>query len=495
MADRSGAVNRLSAAALTGLVGTSGVEVPAATSIHSTPGILHLGIGAFHRAHQAVITEDAAMATGDLTWGIVGATQRSAAVRDDLHPQDCLYGVLEQSDAGSALRIVGQVREVLSPTDSLEQILEAIAAPQTRVVTLTVTEKGYTRNAHGGLDLAAEPVAHDLAGSAEPRSSVGRLVRGLQRRMESVDAPINVVCCDNLPSNGVVLRRLVGDFVAALPTAESERLGAWIEANVAFPTTMVDRIVPATTEADRAAATRMSGVQDRGLVVAEPFSQWVVQDWFTAERPAWEQVGAELTDDVEPYEHMKLRILNGSHSTLAYLGALAGHETIAETMDDDRVRGVAEALISDDVIPTLAPAGGTDFARYGATVLERYRNPNLRHRTVQIAMDGSQKLPQRLLGTVRDRLAAGAMPLAATTGVAAWMTFVAAGRDVTGRELPLDDPMAARLASVRGSTGAAQIVDDLLGVEAVFGADLPDHQAWRQTLRNCVDELLTTYRK
>lgn len=495
MADRGRVVTRLNRSCLPGLVGRPDVEVPALTSVDSTPGIVHLGVGAFHRAHQAVLTEDAALATGDPSWGIVGATQRSAKVRDDLEPQDCLYGVLEQSEHGSALRFVGQVRRVLSPTDSLDELLGTIAAPEIRVVTLTITEKGYVRDARGHLDLSAEAVAHDLGSPSDPRSSVGRLVRGLQRRMETSDAPVNVVCCDNLPSNGVVLRRLVTDFVEALPSAQSDRLGAWIEQRVAFPTTMVDRIVPATTDADRAAAAQISGVEDHGLVVAEPFTQWVVQDWFTADRPAWERAGAEFTHDVEPYEHMKLRILNGSHSTLAYLGALAGHDTIAAAMTDDQVRGVAEALIRDDVIPTLQPAGDTDFARYGATVLERYRNPNLRHRTVQIAMDGSQKLPQRLLGTVRDRLSAGAMPISATTGVAAWMTYVALGRDVDGRELPLDDPMADRLATVRGQSDAGRIVDDLLGVEAIFGADLPDHQDWRNSLRDLVDQLLKTYRK
>nr|WP_246308677.1 mannitol dehydrogenase family protein [Kineosphaera limosa] len=456
--------------------------MPARHSVDAAVGIVHLGIGAFHRAHQAAYTEDAMIATGDFTWGICGATQRSPRVREDLVPQDGLYGILVRSPQRAQLRVSGAVREVLSPTDQADLLTARLADPAVRIVSLTVTEKGYRRGGDGTLDVTHPDVAADLADGSAPRSAVGRLTRGLQGRMRGCGAPVTVLCCDNLPNNGAVVRGLVHDFCAALPTAEGDELAGWIGQHVTFPTSMVDRIVPATTAGDIAEAQGILGVQDRGLVVTEDFRQWVIEDDFAAGRPAWESAGAEFTDDVEPYEHMKLRILNGSHSTLAYLGALAGYETIAQTVADPRLAEVARGLIREDVIPTLAPAGQTDLAAYGDQIMARYENPGLRHRTIQIAMDGSQKLPQRLLGTVRDRLSAGARPTWATVGVAAWMAYVASERAADGRELPLDDPLADRLQSVRGLTDPDRIVTDLLTVRDVFGDDLPENTSWRADL-------------
>ncbi|MEH0111175.1 mannitol dehydrogenase family protein [Tersicoccus sp. MR15.9] len=497
MADRGRAVTgerptgaRLNAAALAGLAPGDGLVLPDPAALNASVGLVHLGIGAFHRAHQALYTEDAATAAGDSTWGICGVTQRSAGVRDQLAPQDGLYGALVRAPGTTRLRITGAVREVLLPTDQAADVTARFADPAVRVVSLTVTEKGYRRAPDGSLDLTHADVAADLAGAGAPRSSVGRLVRGLQARMRADAGPVTVLCCDNLPANGRVLSRLVDDFCAALPTREGDELAAWLATSVTFPSSMVDRIVPATTPEDVADARAITGLEDHGLVVTEDFGQWVIEDRFAAARPAWERAGAEFTADVEPYEAMKLRILNGSHSTLAYLGALAGHETIAQTVADDRLREIAEHLVTEDVIPTLAPAGDTDLPAYGRQILQRYTNPGLRHRTVQIAMDGSQKLPQRLLGTVRDRLAAHEHAPWATLGVAAWMAYVASERDAEGRELPLDDPLADRLGAVRGNTDPAAVVDDLLTVREVFGTDLPDHTVWRDDLVAAVGDLL-----
>lgn len=436
-------------------------------------GIVHFGIGAFHRAHQAVITQAAMAATGDDSWWITGVTQRSDAVRRQLAPQDGLYTVLEKSPAGARAHVISAVREVLYPAEQQERLDALLADPAVRVVTLTVTEKGYRRRADGHLDLDDPLVAADLAAGAggAPGSAVGRLARGLQGRARAGGAPITVVCCDNLTANGEVLERLVRDFAAALPAAEAQELTAFLDAAVRFPSTMVDRIVPATTDADRAEGRRLLGLEDAGLVVAEPFLQWVIEDSFAGPRPAWEQGGAQLTADVAPFELMKLRTLNGAHSTLAYLGALRGHETIAAAVGDPEVLRAAQDLIAQDVIPTLTPPDGTDLTAYGETVLERFANPALAHRTVQIAMDGSQKLPLRLLGTLRDRRAAGAEPAAAARGVAAWMAYVAS-------DLPLDDPMADRLAeAARGRTDATVVVENLLGIREIFGEDLPE-DAW-----------------
>lgn len=483
-------MNRLSFANLAQASPTGDVQLPAAGAADQTIGILHFGIGAFHRAHQALYTEEAAAATGERRWGICGVTQRSPAVQRQLLPQDGLYGVLERSPGRDRLRIVGAVREVVFPTDQAEVLDARFDDPGVSVVTLTVTEKGYRRDARGQLDLTDPLVAHDLAGGP-PRSAVGRLARGLQRRSRGSGAPVTVLCCDNLNANGRVLARLVADFCQALPGAEGAALAGWIAANVTYPCSMVDRIVPATTAADRAFAESMLGLVDDGLVVAEPFRQWVIEDDFAADRPAWEVAGAELTKDVAPYELMKLRILNGAHSTLAYLGALSGYATIVETVADDTLLSVARNLITQDAIPVLEPPDGTDLAAYGEQVLGRFANPALAHRTVQIAMDGSQKLPLRLLGTVRDNLRMGRHPRWAAYGVAAWMAYVASPGARNGMPLPIDDPLAERLAGgARGRTDPAAIVDVLLGQTEIFGEDLPQVDWFRQELVSDVRELL-----
>ncbi|HEY6796373.1 MAG TPA: mannitol dehydrogenase family protein [Kineosporiaceae bacterium] len=477
---------RLTAGTLAAALPRPGVTGPPPGELGRRIGVLHLGIGAFHRAHQAVYTEDAAAAGAEEGWGICGVTQRSAAVADQLAPQDCRYSVLERGPEAVALRVVGQVAEVLYPARDGERLATRFADPAVRVVTLTVTEKGYHRAAGGGLDLADEAVRADLAGGP-PRTTVGLLVRGLQRRASGCDAPVAVLTCDNLTDNGRALQRLVTDFCAALPGAEGERIADWVAHRVTFPNSMVDRIVPATSPQDRVDAAARLGLLDAGLVVAEPFRQWVIEDRFATARPAWHLAGAQLVADVAPYEQLKLRMLNGTHSALAYLGALRGHATIAEAVRDPELAETAERLLADDVAPTLTPPPDVDVAAYGRSVLERFANPALRHRTRQIAMDGSQKLPLRLLGTIRDARTAGRTPRWALRGVAGWMAYVTLGRARDGSPLPLDDPLADRLrAAVRSARGPAATVAALLDVREVFPAEL----AADPVVRDClVDEL------
>lgn len=429
-------------------------------------GIVHLGIGAFHRAHQAVFTEDA----GD-GWGICGVSQRSRTVVDELAPQDGLYTVLTRSAAQVDARVVGAVREVRFADAS------RIADPAVRVVTLTVTEKGYRHDpATGRLRLDDDGIRADLAG-APPCTVVGQLVRGLAARRDAVAGPVAVVSCDNLAHNGRTLAGLVSEFVAALP---DESLAAWIAAQVTFPSTVVDRIVPATTPQDRAEARRLTGLDDFGTVVTEPFKQWVIEDDFPGGRPAWEKAGALLTSDVTPYELIKLRMLNGSHSALAYLGALAGCETIAEAMA--RFAEVPRRLMSDDVVPTLEVPDGFDIAAYQQQLLDRFANPALRHRTLQVAMDGSQKLPQRLLTTIRARRAVGAEPRWAALAVAAWMRWVCVAPE-------LDDPMADRLRAAVAGAAPEQVVDRLLAVTEVFGDDLREDGVVRDLLVDALQRI------
>ncbi|WP_327011719.1 mannitol dehydrogenase family protein [Dactylosporangium sp. NBC_01737] len=455
-------MTRLSRKALPSL---SGVRTPAYDPADVTVGIVHLGVGAFHRAHQAVYTD--AVLASDPTWGISGYTQRSAAVRDRLAPQDGLYTVLERGAGAAPPRVIGALREIHTP-DECGGPAGRIADPRVRLVTLTVTEKGY-RFAGGRLDLTDPFIRADLATFplAPTRSAVGRLVAGLELRRRADAGPISVLSCDNLPANGATLRGLVAGFCAALPAGD--RLMDWIAGSVAFPSCVVDRIVPSTTAADLAAVATALGVHDEGAVVAEPFTQWVIEDTFAAGRPAWETAGAVFTADVAPYEAAKLRLLNATHSLLAYTGALAGHDTIAAAMTDPVLADAARRLMTEDAAPTLTLPDGFDLPGYQESILRRFADPALGHRTAQVAADGSLKLPIRLLGTARDRLAAGGTPQWTALAVAAWMVYVATRR-------PVDDPLAETLAAADPSSAAA-LVDSLLPVLPA----LPD-PVWRDLL-------------
>lgn len=433
-------------------------------------GIVHLGIGAFHRAHQAVVTEDAALATGDTRWGILGVTQRSASVRDQLRPQGGAYTVLTVKPDGASPRLVGSVTDVAWPAEETPRVLEALAAPTTHVVTLTVTEKGYARQADGRLHLevvradldALATEEHDGTSPAEgvaATSAVGLLVRGLAARRRAGGAPLTVLSCDNLADNGRVLAALVTEAVdAALPGTDGDALRTWLATSVTFPSSMVDRIVPATTPAQRDEVEALLGARDEGLVVAEPFLQWVVEDRFAGPRPAWERGGATFTDDVAPYERAKLRLLNGAHSYLAYAGSLAGCATLAEAVADPALAAGARALQAD-AIETLEAPDGVDLAAYAEQLLERFANPATGHTTRQVAMDGTQKIPVRWGGTLADRLAAGVVPEGVVGALAAWAAYVVA-ETRAGRTV--DDPRADELRALVTGTG-----DDAAAVAAL----------------------------
>ncbi|HET9188220.1 MAG TPA: mannitol dehydrogenase family protein [Acidothermaceae bacterium] len=454
-----------------------------------TTGIVHLGIGAFHRAHQGAFTQAAMAANGDLTWGICGVTQRSASVVEQLAPQDGLYSVLQRGEEVS-VGVLATAREVLFAKTQAAELVGRIAMPSTRIVSMTVSEKGYRHDSSTGRLRADDPEVKGDAAGAPPRTVIGQLVRGMQARQRADGGPLTVVCCDNLHDNGRTVRQLVADFCDLLPASESTPLRDWAERSVKFPNTMVDRIVPATTDVDRAEAARLLGVDDFGVVVAEPFMQWVIEDDFAGPRPAWDAAGAIFTDDVAPYEAMKLRLLNGSHSAIAYLGALAGYEHVAEFIRADDVASYVRGLMDVDVTPTLDVPPGFDLPRYKDELLDRFANRGLRYRTLQIAMDGSHKLPYRLLGTIVDRLAVGAAPRHALLAVAAWMRFVSSDVDEVGRPITIDDPLAETLARhVREARGANEVVDSLLGVEEVFGPELRDDAAVRTTLVDYVDAL------
>jgi fructuronate reductase len=461
----------------------SGVARPAFDPSRASIGVVHLGLGAFHRAHQAVYTDD--VLARDLRWGICGVSLKTPRASGALAAQDGLYTVLTKSRAGTTARVIGSVREALFLGADRSRLMARCADPRVTTITLTVTEKGYCHDpASGRLNAAHPEIVHDLAHPDAPSSAPGVLVAGLAARRAADGGAINVVCCDNLPHNGRVVEAIVAEHARRVDPA----LADWIAAHASFPATMVDRIVPATTDADLAEAARLLGVDDAAPVVCEPFGQWVIEDRFAAVRPPWEEAGAQIVADVAPFETMKLRLLNGSHSTLAYLGSLAGHELIWQASSAQDLATLVERQMADEIVPTLAAPSGIDLPAYCRDLMTRFRNPALPHRTQQIAMDGSQKLPQRLLHTVRDRIAREESFAHLALAVAGWIRY-ASGRDELGRPIVVSDPLAATFASIVTSArdDPQRIASGFLDLASVFGADLTANASFRAAVaRNVV---------
>ncbi|PDO85465.1 mannitol dehydrogenase family protein [Kosakonia pseudosacchari] len=433
--------------------------------------IVHLGFGAFHRAHQSVYADILAAEHGS-DWGycevnLIGGEQQIA----DLKLQDNLYTVAEMSADAWTARVVGVAKRALhAQVDGLETVLAAMCEPQVAIVSLTITEKGYCHSpATGKLMLDHPLIVGDLQNPHQPKSAAGVIVEALARRKAAGLPAFSVMSCDNMPENGHVTRNVVCAYARAV----SAELGDWIEANVTFPSTMVDRIVPAVTAETLDKIEQLTGVRDPAGVACEPFRQWVIEDNFVAGRPAWEKAGAELVADVVPFEEMKLRMLNGSHSFLAYLGYLAGYQHINECMEDENYRRAAHALMLQEQAPTLK-VQGVDLAHYANLLIARYSNTALRHRTWQIAMDGSQKLPQRMLDSVRWHLVHQSDFSLLALGIAGWMRYVG-GVDEQGQAIEVCDPLLAVIQNAVNSSAQGEArVQALLGIEAIFGNELPE---------------------
>ena len=437
-------------------------------------GIVHLGIGAFHRAHQAVYTAEAIERDGG-DWGILGVAQRRPAAVEALGPQEGLFSLVERGPDEDEVTVLASVRDVLLAPEEPDRLAAALADPGVHVVTLTVTERGYPRDrTTGGLAVEDLEVASDLAGGA-PRTAVGQLARGIARRAARGEAgPLTVVSCDNLPRNGEVLGRLVRDFLARLPEREGGPALDWLERHARFPSTMVDRVVPATTAADREAVARRLGLEDRGAVVAEPFRQWVIEDDFAGPRPAWDGAGALMVPDSGPHEAIKLRLLNGTHSMLAYIGGLAGARTVAGAWGDPAVAAVADVLGTEDLEPTLPHAQGIDIAAYRAELGRRWINPRIHHRLEQIGADGSQKLPARFAGPARQRLGEGAPPRWIALVMAAWAHHLKAPEGGLPVRDPGARPVQEALARAHGHDQEAAAVLAVLGDEVASSEPMRD---------------------
>ncbi len=467
-------------------------------------GIVHLGLGAFMRAHLAVMTEDAIEAGAGLHWGICGVSLRSPETRDALAPQQGLYTLALRDVDGEQLRVIGCARECLVAPENPAAVLARISSPLTRIVSLTVTEKGYHRDLTGGmpggLNTDDADIAHDLHISQSPqapRTAIGFIAHGLAQRFASGQAPITVMSLDNLPANGDTLRRLVLAFAEQLDPA----LAQWIGARCTFPNSMVDRIVPRTTRADRDAISAKLGQQDAWPVVAERFCDWAVEDHFAAGRPDWQAHGARFVSHAAPWEQLKLRMVNGAHSAIAYLALAAAWPTVDAAMAQPELRCTIQALLHDEIEPTLAPMLADvsspdtptfEMTHYRQQLLRRFANPALVHRCAQIAMDGSQKLPQRLLAPLRERLALGQPITLLALAVAAWLHHLR-GHDDAGATYVIHDPLreplqalhqqSLRLADdterARLFTHFAPVFGDLAGSTVLISALAP----WLTTLR------------
>ena len=426
-------------------------------------GIVHLGVGAFQRAHMAPATDAAITATSDMRWGIAGVSLRRPDTHDALTPQGGLYTLaIRDADEHGApreqLQVIHCLTELLVAPDGPRAVHERIANEATRIVSLTVTEKGYLDTSHG--------------------STLDVLARGLALRHSLGHGGITLMSLDNLPSNGEVLHERLLEHVRTHDSA----LADWIEAHCTFPCSMVDRIVPRTTDDDRERISAHLGFEDTWPVVGEPFFDWVIEDRFAGGRPEWQHGGARFVADAKPFETLKLRMVNGSHSALAYLGAMAGWHTVDVAMAQPVLRRYVDALLRDEVAPTLPTilhtTPGLDLDGYRTRLLQRFANPALQHKTAQIAMDGSQKLPQRLLGTVRERLRDGLPIERLALAVAAWIHYQR-GVDETGAHYEVQDPLAAELARTEPLTSFTPVFGEL-GSDDRF---VPAVARWTRSLR------------
>jgi fructuronate reductase len=425
-------------------------------------GIVHFGIGAFHRAHQAVYTDNA-LAVGDRDWRIIGVSMRSPDIHTALAAQDGLYSLVERERVGERLRIIGAVKEVLVAPQNPQAVISALASPDTHVVSFTVTEKGYYRDAtSGSLLTSSTALAHDLKGEGAPQTIYGFLAQALAQRRDAKLPGVTLLSCDNLAENGKQLEKLLTEFLHH----RDPSLAAWVRDEVTCPSTMVDRIVPATTTTDLQRIANTLGMEDRGAVFTESFSQWVIEDRFAGPRPRWEAGGAQFTRDVRPFETAKLRMLNGAHSTLAYVGLALGLEYVHQAIADADLYALVKQLMVAEAAASLAPVAGQDLHQYAEALLQRFDNPSLAHRLSQIAMDGSQKISQRWLATLADLDRQEKPTPALLFALAAWIAYICTPNRV------VDDPLATQLAGIRErSQGRADsAVIACVGETGLFGS-------------------------
>lgn len=460
------------------------VAAPAYDRNSVTGSIVHIGAGGFHRSHQQHYMDRILSETGDLSWGICasGIREEDRVLGQALSAQDCLYTLVERADDQARTRIIGSMTDYVLGHDNAELFVQKLADPATRIISLTVTGAGYYIDQRTSeLDLEHPDIRHDLGNPAIPRTIFGYLSRAMKRRIVNQVPPCTIMSCDNFQGNGRITRNTLLAFCDEIDSG----LAKWIDRNVAFPNSMVDRITPLPTDETRAFVSARFGLEDQCPVVCEPYIQWVVEDEFSSERPPLEAVGVQLTSDVAAYEKIKLRVLNASHSLIAYLGYLAGHRYIFEIVRDPLFAAYAAQFLNDEVTPHLDPVPGVELEDYKRTVLQRFANPAIKDEALRICMNGSYKFPKFILPTVRDQLETGGSIKTAALSVAGWMRFL--GRAVEkDSQIPVRDPIADTL--VQKAREGGDDAETLLGLREVFG-DLSDHDRFRTEVRACLKQL------
>ncbi|WEK61562.1 MAG: mannitol dehydrogenase family protein [Candidatus Microbacterium colombiense] len=468
---------------------SSGTTTPLAAP--SSAGILHLGLGSFHRAHQAVYTAAALQSSGG-DWGIIGVASRSRTVVDALHAQDLLYSVATISPVGTSLIIPGVHTDAFVGAAQPERVVAHLADPAIRIVTLTVTENGYSYSAATQhLDLDDALIQADLRGGA-PLTTIGQLARGLQARAATGGAPLSVLSCDNLSANGAHTEKLVREFLHALPQNEGAETLAFLDQSVTFPSSMVDRIVPSTTPQMREQVSALLGVRDEVPVPAEPFTMWAIEDRFAGGRPAWEAGGAVFTNEVGRYEQMKVRLLNGTHSLIAYLGALRGVATIPEAIRLDEIEDAARTILRGEYEPSVDVPSGVDIRDYETQLFERWGNTALGHRTSQVGTDGSVKLRQRIPEPAMLALRGGEMPHLIALTVAGYLSCIAPlpGFDPGLHAAAMTDAARERLAGFAATArDGHQLAERVIAELQLFGDELAGQDTFIARVGELVDTI------
>ncbi|ESZ37285.1 MULTISPECIES: mannitol dehydrogenase family protein [unclassified Mesorhizobium] len=465
------------------------VQTPSYDRMLLAPGMAHLGVGAFHRCHQAEYTDDLISLRFD-RWGIVGINIRPPSLADTLGRQGGLYTRLIRENSHIEARVIGSIVRVVDSQESAAPALGVLISPDIELVTMTVTEKGYCHiPSSGELDLGHPDIVHDLANPETPRSVPGLLVRALEQRRATHGRPLTLLSCDNIPANGIIL----GNVVRSFAERRGNGLADWIAANVAFPSAMVDRIAPAVTQDDLDSVENWFGYRDGAVAVGEPFRQWVIEEKFAGRMPRWDLVGATFVDDVTPFEHLKMRVLNGAQTTLATLGVLAGLEHTSDAMADPLLSDFIRRMLVEETVPTLMPVPGILPLAYVEQSLARLKNTAIRHRNHQVATDGSQKIVQRLLNPIRDRLAMGQSIGLLSVPVAGWMAYLIQASECFGRRWPVSDPYAGKVAAIADATGpdASALVSAILAIDGIFDPGLAADDTFRAAVTSALGDLLS----
>lgn len=460
------------------------VEVPTYDRKALKEGIVHLGVGGFHRSHMALYIHRLLQEHDAKDWSIcgVGLIKPDARMRDALQSQDCLYTLMERGIDESVTQIIGSITSYLYAPENPRAVIEKMASQDTRIVSLTVTESGYYHSeATASLQSDDPAIQNDLNNSSSPQTIYGYLYEALLIRYERGLTPFTIMSCDNMPDNGNTLKSML----IAFAKLKDSDFAAWIEKCIAAPNSMVDRVTPQTTEKDRIYLSKILGIKDNCPVVCEPFSQWVLEDNFSQGAPDWEKVGVQVVADVGPYELMKLRLLNGTHSAMGYLGFLAGYQYIHEAITDPLINKYIRTMNHEEVIPLLPKIKGIDFGEYSHTVLERFSNPAIKDQVSRICLMGSGKMPKYVLPSITEQLAkADGKYELLTLGVAGWFRYLT-GYDMVGKEFEIQDVMASTL--IQAAREGGRNPQPLLNIKTLFDADLRDNKEFVQKLTEALE--------